>query len=145
MAAAGSAALLLGALAFQHIGGLHPCVLCIWQRWPHLAAVVIGLVALVLPGRVLPVLGALAALTSAGIGVFHTGVEQGWWEGLSSCTGGSLAGLTADQLLNPSVAIAAPVRCDAVAWAFAGLSMASWNVVLSVVLAGVWLMAARRA
>ncbi len=56
IAAAGSAALLLGALAFQHIGGLAPCTLCIWQRWPHLAAVVIGVLALAVRGPVGPVL-----------------------------------------------------------------------------------------
>ncbi len=142
-AAGGSAALLAGALAFQYIGGLFPCPLCIWQRWPHLAAVGIGVLALLLPGRVLPLLGALTALTTAGIALFHTGVEQGWWEGLASCTGGSLAGLSAEQLLNPSVAIAAPVRCDQVAWDFAGLSMASWNGILSLGLAALWLAAAR--
>ncbi|QYK40102.1 MAG: disulfide bond formation protein B [Paracoccaceae bacterium] len=143
LATCGSAALLLGALAFQYVGGLHPCVLCIWQRWPHLAAVAIGIAALALPGRLLPVLGAVAALTTAGIGLFHAGVEQGWWEGLASCSGGSLAGLSAQALLDPTVTVAAPVRCDAVAWAFAGLSMAGWNLVISVALAGAWLIAAR--
>ena len=59
MAAGGSLALLLGAFAFQYIGGLAPCVLCLWQRWPHAAAVLIGLAALALPGRILPVCGML--------------------------------------------------------------------------------------
>ncbi|MFN3972661.1 MAG: disulfide bond formation protein B [Gemmobacter sp.] len=144
VAAGGSAALLLGALAFQYIGGLHPCVLCIWQRWPHLAAVLIGLVALMLPGRVLPLLGAGAALATAGIGAYHAGVEWGWWEGLASCSAGSIAGLSVEDLLNPNVAVGAPVRCDAVAWSLAGLSMAAWNVVLSLALAAIWVAAARQ-
>lgn len=146
LAAAGSAALLLGALAFQYVGGLAPCVLCIWQRWPHLAAVVLGGLALALGGRVwppgLPVLGALAVLASAGIAGFHVGVEQGWWAGLASCSGGSLAGISTADLLNPAIVVAAPVRCDAVAWSLAGLSMAAWNLVISVGLAAVWLRAA---
>ena len=145
LAAGGSAALLLGALAFQHIGGLAPCTLCIWQRWPHLIAVVAGLLALRLGGPALPVLGALAVLGSAGIAGFHAGVEQGWWAGLASCSAGSLAGISTADLLNPAVDVAAPVRCDKVAWAFAGLSMAAWNRVISEGLAGVWLLAARRA
>lgn len=144
VAAGGSAALLLGALAFQYVGGLAPCVLCIWQRWPHLAAVGLGALALGLGGRLWPVLGALAVLTAAGIAGFHVGVEQGWWAGLASCSGGSLAGISTADLLNPEIVVAAPVRCDEVAWSLAGLSMAGWNLVISVGLAAVWLAAALR-
>lgn len=144
LAAGGSVALLAGALAFQYLGGLAPCTLCIWQRWPHLAAVVIGLAALALPGRVLPVLGAVAALATAGVGAFHVGVEQGWWQGLASCSAGSIAGLSVDDLLNPNVAVAAPVRCDEIPWSMAGLSMAGWNMVLSALLSALWLLAAAR-
>ncbi|QCO57071.1 disulfide bond formation protein B (plasmid) [Pseudorhodobacter turbinis] len=144
LAAAGSAGLLLGAFGFQYIGGMFPCELCLLQRWPHAAAIAIGVFALFCGARLLPYLGALAALASAGVALFHTGVERAWWEGLASCSGGSLGGLSVDDLLNPSVVIAAPVRCDAVAWEMFGLSMASWNGILSVVLALVWLAAARK-
>lgn len=140
-AAGGSAALLLGALAFQYLGGLHPCVLCIWQRWPHLAAVVLGAVALASPGRVWPALGAVAALTTAGIGGFHAGVELGWWQGLDTCTGPGLAGISTQALLDPTANVPAPVRCDAVAWSLLGISMAGWNMLLSLGLAGLWLAA----
>lgn len=143
LAAAGSAALLLGALAFQFIGGLAPCPLCIWQRWPHLAAVVIGGLVLALGQRGLAWAGALAAAASAGIGVFHVGVEQKWWEGLQSCSAGSIAGISTGDLLNPAVDVGAVVRCDEVAWALAGVSMAGWNVIISALLAAVWVLAAR--
>lgn len=145
LAAAGSLALLLGAFGFQYIGGLAPCQLCLWQRWPHAAAVLIGVLALWLGGRVLPVLGALAALTTAAIGVFHVGVEQKWWEGLASCTVNAMEGVSGADLLNTEIVVAAPVRCDAIAWAMMGVSMAGWNVILSVVLALIWLIAARKA
>lgn len=144
LATLGSAALLSGAFAFQYIGGLHPCTLCLWQRWPHAAAIAIGLVALATGWRGLLWLGALAALATAGIGGFHVGVEQGWWQGLASCSAGSIAGISTADLLNPAVDVAAPVRCDAVAWSLAGLSMAGWNMVLSLGLAGVWVLAALR-
>jgi len=144
IAAGGSALMLAGALAFQYIGGLAPCVLCLWQRWPHLAAVIIGAAALAFGGRLLPGLGAVAALTTAGIGVFHSGVEQKWWSGLASCSAGSIGGVSPADLLNPNIIVAAPVRCDEIPWALAGLSMASWNVVISLALAGVWVLAARR-
>ena len=145
LASAGSAALLAGAFAFQYIGGLAPCVLCILQRWPHAAAVAIGVLALVLGGRLLPLLGAASTATAAGIAAFHVGVEQKWWEGLTSCTAGSIEGISMADLLNPDVIVAAPVRCDAIAWAMMGVSMAGWNMIASAVLVGIWLLAARRA
>lgn len=141
-AAGGSAALLLGALGFQYLGGLPPCDLCIWQRWPHLAAVILGAAALALPGRLLPLLGAVAALTTSGFGLYHTGVERGWWEGPSTCTSGPVGGLTPDQLME-QIMSAPLVRCDEVPWELLGLSMASWNALAALVLALVWLAAAR--
>ena len=144
LAMAGSAVLLGGAFAFQYVGGLAPCTLCLWQRWPHAAALIIGVLALLLGGRFLPVLGALAAAATAGIAAFHVGVEQKWWEGLTSCTAGSIEGISTADLLNPDVIVAAPVRCDAIAWQLMGVSMAGWNMILSVMLVGIWLLAARR-
>ena len=140
----GSAALLAGAFGFQYIGGLAPCQLCLWQRWPHAAAILIGVLALALGWRVLALFGGLAALTSAGIGMFHVGVEQKWWEGLASCTAGSIKGLSTADLLNPNIVVAAPVRCDEIAWQLLGVSMAGWNVILSLGLVVIWLAAARR-
>ena len=75
LAAGGSFLLLAGAFLFQALGWA-PCAMCLWQRWPHAAAVLIGALALALPGRLLPLLGALAAATTAGIAVFHSGVER---------------------------------------------------------------------
>ena len=143
LAMAGSLAMLAGAFAFQYIGGLAPCHLCLLQRWPHAAAVAIGLLALAIPGRLLPLAGAAAALTTAGIGIYHTGVERLWWAGPTSCSAGSIAGLDVKDLLDPSIVVAPVIRCDEVAWQMLGLSMASWNVVLSLGLALIWLLAAR--
>lgn len=142
MAAGGSAALLLGAFAFQHLGGLPPCALCLWQRWPHAAAALIGAVALAVPAAWLALAGALAALTTAGIGAYHAGVEQGWWEGPTTCTSGSIGGLSTDELLDQIMA-APLVRCDDIAWQLAGISMAGWNAILSLVLAALWIAAWR--
>ena len=143
LAMAGSLAMLAGAFAFQYIGGLAPCHLCLLQRWPHAAALAIGLLALAIPGRLLPLAGAAAALTTAGIGIYHTGVERLWWAGPTSCSAGSIAGLDVKDLLDPSIVVAPVIRCDEVAWQMLGLSMASWNVVLSLGLALIWLLAAR--
>ncbi len=137
----GSAALLLGALAFQHWGGLQPCVLCLWQRWPHVVAIAAGFVGMFLirhgsrePAGWATLLAALALAVTAGIGAYHAGVELHWWEGTASCgatgpTGTSAAALR-DRLL------AAPVvRCDEIAWSLLGISMAGWNFLVSGALA----------
>lgn len=139
LAAGGSAALLAGAYMFQALG-YPPCAMCLWQRWPHFAAIAIGIVALKVPGPLLPALGALAAGTTGAIGIYHTGVERDWWEGPTSCTGnGGLDGLTGSDLL----AIEGPriVMCDQVSWEFLSLSMASWNAIFSFDLMAGWIFA----
>ena len=143
IAAGGSAAMMIGALGFQYIGEMPPCKLCYWQRYPHIAAIVIGILALFLAGRALPLLGALAALTTAAIGGYHTGVERGWWEGPSSCTSGSVADMSTSDLM--AQIMAAPlVRCDEVPWELFTLSMASWNMIISAGLAVIWVLAVSR-
>jgi disulfide bond formation protein DsbB len=142
-AASGSAALLVGAFAFQYLGGLAPCPMCIWQRYPHVIAVIIGVLALAMPGRILPGLGAATAMVGAGLGLYHTGVERGWWDGPGTCSAGDIGNLSAEDLM-AQIMSAPLVRCDEVAWSMLGLSMASWNAVASLALAGLWIMAATR-
>ena len=145
IAAAGSGALLLGAFGFQLLG-YAPCKMCLWQRWPHATAVLIGAVALWRGVPVLAWLGALAALTTAGIGGFHAGVEQGWWEGPTSCSGGGssdLGAMTGADLLSTDIGEVV-VMCDEIVWQLLGLSMAGWNMVISLGLAALWIAAARR-
>jgi disulfide bond formation protein DsbB len=142
LAASGSAALLLGALAFQHLGGLAPCKLCLWQRWPHGVALGAGVIGLFALPRLMAAPGALAALATAGIGGYHTGIERGWWPGPSDCTGGPVGGLSSKDLFDQIMA-APLVRCDEVPWEMWGLSMASWNMLLSLGLAVIWVMALR--
>ena len=144
LATTGHALLLGGAFLFQ-FAGYAPCAMCLWQRWPHAAAIVIGVVALAgVAPRLLSVLGAVAAATTSGIGLFHAGVEQGWWPGPSSCTGSgaALGGLSGGDLLSTEIADTV-VMCDDIVWQL-GLTMAGWNAVFSAVLAVIWLTAATR-
>ncbi len=137
LAAVGSAATLAAALGFQYLGGLAPCPLCVWQRWPHVAAVALGALALAAGWRAAAAGGALAMLVGAGLGAHHVGVEQGWWLGPTSCSAAPIAGMTPEQLL--AQIMAAPlVRCDEIAWSFLGLSMAGWNAALSLALAALF-------
>ena len=146
IATLGSAALLLGAFGFQHIGGLLPCKLCLWQRWPHAAAILIGLIVLSTGLRGLAWLGALATATTAGIGVYHAGVEWRWWQGPTSCSGGgnNLGGLSGSELLSLDGPTGV-IMCDEIVWQFAGLSMAGWNAVFALALTLTWIAAARKA
>ncbi len=139
-AAAGSAALLAGALAFQYVGGLAPCPLCIWQRWPHVAAVLLGLALLAFPRSGVAALGGLAMLAGAGIAAWHAGIERGWWPGPVTCTAPDIGGLTPDELL-ARILESPIVRCDEVAWSLLGVSMAGWNALFCLALAALWLSA----
>jgi disulfide bond formation protein DsbB len=115
--------------------------MCYWQRWPHWAALAIGGLSFFLPrqARALTLLAALAIAVSGAIGLFHAGVELGWWEGLTACTNNVAAG-SPDQLLKNILATPI-VRCDQVQWSLFGLSMAGWNALISLTSAGViaWL------
>lgn len=147
LAGAGSAAVLAGALGSQFLGGLVPCPLCIWQRWPHVAAVaiaILGLTVLRRHRRLVAIFGALAMLAGSGLGFYHTGIERGWWQGPDTCTSGDITSLSTEELM--AQIMGAPlVRCDEVSWDFLGLSLASWNVVVSLGLAALWLAAAMAA
>ncbi|WP_316014254.1 disulfide bond formation protein B [Roseobacter sp. HKCCA0434] len=144
----GSIALLGGALLFQYVGGLAPCQMCLWQRWPHAIAIGAGILALLFPGARLPLAGlaALAIAIGIAIAVFHAGVEWDWWEGLTSCSGSgsALSGMTGSDLLSQDGPLGV-VRCDEAAWVFLGLSMAGWNAVFSLFLFGFWMRAVRTA
>lgn len=141
LAAFGSFALLGGAYVFQAIG-YPPCQMCFWQRWPHMTAIAIGVLAFIVPSRIWTWLGAIAAASTSSIGIFHSGVERGYWSGPSSCTGGGLDASSAADLL--SMTGDKLILCDQVSWALLGLSMASWNAVLSFGLMLLWLAAARK-
>lgn len=140
IAGAGSAALLLAAFGFQFLGGMPPCKLCYWQRYGHGVAIAASVLCAMVPSRWIAGLGALGAAFSSTTGVYHTGVERGWWEGPTSCTSGSIRGLSTEELMN-QVMNAPLVRCDEVPWDMLGLSMASWNAVASAVLVAVWIAA----
>jgi len=145
LAALGSLALIAGAWMFQLLG-YAPCKLCLWQRWPHYAGIGIGALTLIIgPYLLLALAGALTALTTAGIGTYHTGVERGWWEGPTSCsgTGPGLGNLSGADLLSLDAPVTI-VMCDEVAWAFAGVSMASWNAIASLIIALIWFKAMTR-
>ena len=123
------AALLGGAYLSQYAGGLHPCEMCYWQRWPHFFAMAVAALALLFSApsrnaRLLTTLAAIAITISGAIGVFHAGVEYGWWQGLTRCSSGGA--MTLDEIMKVPL-----VRCDQVQFSFLSVSMAGWNAIIS--------------
>lgn len=126
--------LLGGAYASQYIGGLYPCEMCWWQRYPHMAAIPLALLAFATKGspstsRLLTLLAALAIAISGAIGLFHAGVEYGWWEGLTACSTTTTGANPADIL--KSIMAAPMTRCDVAPWSLLGISLAGYNGLLS--------------
>lgn len=126
--------LLGGALISQYVGGLYPCEMCWWQRWPHLVAICFALGAFALRSRPalsrpFTALAALAIAVSGGIGVFHAGVEYGWWQGLTACSTTATGASTAEML--DAIMNAPLVRCDVAPWTLVGVSLAGFNAIFS--------------
>ena len=135
------AALLGGALLSQYVGGLYPCEMCLWQRWPHRFAILFAIAAILLPPvvpriRLLTLLAAVALAVSGAIGAFHAGVEYGWWEGITTCTSSAM---TMDDIMSIPL-----VRCDQVQWSLFGISLAGFNAIFSLAGAAAIALLARR-
>ncbi|MBM3558336.1 MAG: disulfide bond formation protein B [Alphaproteobacteria bacterium] len=140
-----SLAMLGGAWFFEHVVGLAPCALCFEQRLPYKIAAVVALAALaVTAARRLQVVAPALAIVAAGLFAwgaamagYHVGIEQGWWAGTAACAGtlavdpNASVDAVRDQLLNTPV-----VRCDVVPWSLAGLSLAGWNFLASLLFLG---------
>lgn len=138
LAIAVPALLLGGAYVSQYGFGLYPCEMCWWQRWPHFAAVGLAAIGFVVPPqRLWTGLAALAILTSGAIGLFHAGVEYGWWQGITSCAAitTSGGGSALDNIMNTPL-----VRCDEPAWTLFGISLAGYNFLISTI-AGLFILA----
>lgn len=126
LALAVPALLLGGAYVAQYGFGLYPCEMCWWQRYPHFAALgLAGLAFVAPPARLWTALAAVAVLASAAIGLFHAGVEYGWWQGITSCA-----------RIEPSAPGSSPleaimntpmISCDDPQWTLLGISLAGFN------------------
>lgn len=145
--AAAAAGILMVAYIAQYGFDLFPCQLCYLQRVPYFMVVVFGGLALMpaLDSRtrrvVLFHLVGLLVL-EAGFAAYHAGVEWHWWAGPTTCTGPGAATTIAE--LTAALSKPPPPSCDKAAFVFAGLSMAGWNVIAALILAGAGLYAALR-
>jgi len=144
LVAAGGAATILGAYYFQYVMGLQPCPLCLEQRIAFYVSIPLAIVVAIAANRgasrgvVAAGLGviALAMLLNSGLALFHAGVEWKWWPGPQDCSG-PLTDLTAGGDLLSSLTNLTIVRCDEAAWRFLGLSLAGYDVLISLALAAI--------
>ena len=143
LVAGGGALAIAGAWWFELVVGLRPCPLCLEQRWPYYVAIPLAAAVALAAARGAPrrVLGLALLVTAAvllwglALAVFHAGVEWHWWAGPQDCAGlpstGGAAGALLQQMQRTRV-----VRCDEAAWRFLGLSLAGWNALVALALAG---------
>jgi len=136
----GALALLSGALGFQYLVHLAPCEMCHWQRWPYIAAAIIGLVLVSFRKKDLRLLAKLTialVAVSGLIGAYQAGMQWGLLPGPSACT-------VEHAYVMGSGAPPPEISCNAVTWSLFGLSLAAYNAIFAFLIAGTGALLLRR-
>jgi disulfide bond formation protein DsbB len=139
-----AAATLAGAWFFQLVLDIRPCPLCLEQRYAYYLALPLGLLTAFAAARHAPrhllmaafVILLVAALANAYLGGYHAGVEWKFWQGPTDCSG-PLADLGSAGNLLQRLETEKVIRCDEVQWRFLGLSLAGYNLLISLLMAAV--------
>ena len=130
----------VGALAFAYAAqygfGLEPCILCLYQRIPFAINIVLGLFSIFLAtGSIIQIwllrLCGLVFFIGACVALYHVGVEQHWWQSATSCGGNPITNAISPKQLFQSLKQVQPKACDTIDWNLFGISMASYNIVIS--------------
>jgi len=143
-----SAAVVGAALLFQYVGGLAPCELCLYERWPYYSVAALALAAVLIgspmASRIVLALSALAFLASVALAFYHVGVEQHWFAGPAACTAGGTGPPANFEEYKRRLMEQQVVACDQPQWRLFGVSLAGFNLLASLVLAFGSFLAARR-
>jgi len=143
---------LIGAWISEYGFGYAPCQMCYWQRDVHKAVVAVALLTLIMVKAGLPLNRAFSFLLvflllgSAGLAFYHSGVEFKWWEGPQGCAVGDVK-LPSFDNEDPFAALEKsfkPPSCSEAVWFFLGISMATWNGLISLIGAIVTFILGRR-
>lgn len=134
---------LSGAWFSELVLGLLPCKLCLVQRWPYYIGIPLLMIGAFLAktehgtgaARIFALLAGLTFLVSIGLGVYHSGVEWGWWAGPADCGGKIASGPALVEDFRKALEKAKVIRCDEAAGRVLGLSFAGWNVIISALIA----------
>ncbi len=139
-----AAATLAGAWFFELVLDIRPCPLCLEQRYAYYLAVPLAALTAFAASRhasrqlLMAAFAMLlaACLANAWLGGYHAGVEWKFWPGPTDCTGPMIdfgkAGNLLEQLDKVKV-----IRCDEVQFRFLGLSLAGYNVLISLLMAAI--------
>lgn len=134
------------ALHAQFVLGLEPCILCLYQRIPYALIGLVAAVALIRRDprfrRAVVLISAICFTVGAATAFYHVGVEQHWWA--SAVCGGDLSGTASTQELLAGLKAPPEKSCDQIDWSFLGLSMATYNVLFSGIMAGACLILVQR-
>ncbi len=119
----------------QYVQGYQPCELCWRERWPWYALIALGIAGIILPSRLILALVAVTFMVSAGLGLHHAGVEQHWWAGPSACTSDNSGARSVAELKAMMLRQKQVIQCDQPTWTLFGLSMATFNFLVSLIAA----------
>jgi disulfide bond formation protein DsbB len=137
-------ATIAGAWFFELALDIRPCPLCLEQRYAYYLSIPLAVLVAIAANRNAPrgvlvaglVILTLAALANAVLGGYHAGVEWQFWQGPTGCSGPVVdlgkAGSLFERLDTVKV-----IRCDEVQWRFLGLSLAGYNVLISLLMAAI--------
>ena len=130
-----AAFMLFSALTGQYAFDLHPCDLCIYQRYPYFAILAFGLLGYRLAqsdklALSLVILCIVLLLVDSGIAFYHTGVEYGWFAGPDACSNADAGEMTLEQM-RAAIMGAPLVTCSQAMAYILGLSMAAWNTMMA--------------
>jgi len=139
-----AAVTLAGAWFLQLVQDIRPCPLCLEQRYTYYAVIPLAVLLAIAAARGAPravliaglVIIALATLGNSGLATYHAGVEWGFWKGPTDCTGPILDLGSASTLLQRLDSVKV-VRCDEVQWKFLGLSLAGYDVLISLLMSAI--------
>lgn len=131
-------AILSSAYSAQYIGGLRPCILCLYERipWFITGALMLVIVLMHFSGpmrRMLMLIAGLVMLAGAGLSGYHVGVEQGYFQPPATCSATTTPANL--QELKALLETTLPPRCDEIPWSMFGISLAGYNAIASFAMA----------
>ena len=122
----------------QYALGHKPCNLCIIERIPYIAAIILISLIFILNKyqRIISSLILIFFVIGALVSFYHFGIEQGFFSESLVCDLGNSQPLNKEELLN-QLKKTEVVSCKDVTFRFSGLSLATINTIISIILSGI--------
>ena len=122
----------------QYVLGHKPCNLCIIERIPYIAAIILISLIFILNRyqKIISSLILIFFIFGAVVSFYHFGIEQGFFSESLVCDLGNSQPLKKEDLLK-QLKKTEIVSCKDVTFRFLGLSLATINTVISLILSGI--------